>query len=194
MSLSGRPELFSWIIYTGLMLVLVEKTSGLKSHAVHLPSVSKDQHPTCKNSDVLHSDIVNNGILKAKREHANLTFLGRVRNMKECLGLCCSYIKCKLAYLENNTKCFSTKCTNSDLCRILKIDQKNNVKISLMVKKEPGNSVYITAVYIVMVMAAFGAALSGTVWVVYVFVNKYNESKTINENECEKLVDEPQVY
>ena len=60
--------------------------------------------------------------------------------MKECLGLCCSYKKCELAYLENSTVCFSTKCTNSDLCSILKIDQKNkssNVKISLMVKKEP---------------------------------------------------------
>lgn len=193
MSLNGQQPLFTLIVFAGLALMLVGNSCGAKPHVQHSPPVAKDQHPSCKNSDMLHSDIVTNAILNAKREHANLTFLGRVQNMKECLGLCCFHKKCELAYLENNTQCFSTKCANSDLCRIIRNESNNgsnDVKISLMVKKEPSKRVYITA-YIVMAMACFGAALSGTVWVVYVFVKKYQEK---DEIESEKLVGEPQVY
>ena len=83
---------------------------------------------------MFHSDVVTTAILNSKREHANLTFLGRVKNMKECLGLCCLAKKCELAYLENNTKCFSSICANSELCRIVKNEKNNssNAKISLM--------------------------------------------------------------
>ena len=103
----------------------------------HKPKISKDQHPTCKKSDMLHSDIVTNGILH--RKHDNFTFLGRVRNMKECLGLCCTYKKCELAYLVNNTKCFSTQCGDPEYCKIKKHEKKHqpkDVQISLMVKND----------------------------------------------------------
>ena len=44
-----------------------------------------------------------------------------------------------------------------------------------------------------MAMAMFGAALSGTVWIAYVFVKKYRDKKE-DEKEREKLSKEPQVY
>ena len=103
----------------------------------HKPRIAKDQHPTCKTSDMLHSDIVTNGILH--RKHDNFTFLGRVRNMKECLGLCCTFKKCELAYLVNNTKCFSTNCEDPAHCKIEKDKQKSSTKdiqMSLMVRND----------------------------------------------------------
>lgn len=103
------------------------------------PSVAKDQHSTCKSSEVLHSDVVTNGVLNTTRNRTSFKFLGHVKNMKGCLGLCCAYKKCELAYLENNTMCFSTKCDNPESCRISRSDQlsrPNDTQISLMVKKE----------------------------------------------------------
>lgn len=103
----------------------------------HKPRIAKDQHPTCKTSDMLHSDIVTNGILHRKRD--NFTFLGRVRSMKECLGLCCTFKKCELAYLVNNTKCFSTQCEDFAHCKIEKDKKKNppkDIQMSLMVRND----------------------------------------------------------
>ncbi|CAB4005344.1 Hypothetical predicted protein [Paramuricea clavata] len=163
----------------------------LVSH--HKPRIAKDQHPTCKTSDMLHSDIVTNGVLH--RKHDNFTFLGQVRSMKECLGLCCTYKKCELAYLVNNTNCFSTQCEDPEHCKIKKDEPKSrsqDVQMSLMVRNEGNQKVYVTA-YVIMAMAMFGAALSGTVWIAYVFVKKYREKKE-DEKEREKLSKEPQVY
>lgn len=105
----------------------------LVSH--HKPSVAKHQHKTCKNSEMLHSDIVTNSTFDG--QHDNFTFLGRVGSMKECLGLCCTFTKCGLAYLENNTRCFSVQCDDPKLCKI-KNDTHgsghNDIKMSLMIK------------------------------------------------------------
>lgn len=103
----------------------------------HKPKIAKDQHPTCKSSDMLHSDIVTNGILHRKQD--NFTFLGRVRSMKECLGLCCTFKTCELAYLVNNTKCFSTQCEDTAHCKIEKDKQKSrpkDIQMSLMVRND----------------------------------------------------------
>ena len=85
---------------------------------------------------MLHSDIVTNGILH--RKHDNFTFLGQVRSMKECLGLCCTNKKCELAYLVNKTKCFSTQCEDEQ-CKIKEDEQKSrpkDVQMSLMVRND----------------------------------------------------------
>ena len=109
----------------------------LVPHKRHKAKIAKEQHPTCKASDMLHSDIVSNAVLHRKQD--NFTFLGRVRNMKECLGLCCTDKNCELAYLVNNTKCFSTQCADPGRCKIVKDEKKNqtrDVKMSLMVQND----------------------------------------------------------
>ncbi|XP_028405698.1 uncharacterized protein LOC114528266 [Dendronephthya gigantea] len=177
-----------------VILVLFETAVAANAKVFHhKPKIADEQHPTCKTSDMLHSDIVTNGILHRKR--ANFTFLGPVQNMKECLGLCCMDKKCELAYLVNNTKCFSTQCEDSENCKIENNEKKgrsNDVQMSLMVRNDENRKVYVTA-YVIMAMAMFGAALSGTVWIAYVFVKKYREKKEDDE-EREKLSKEPQVY
>ena len=135
----------SYVFLRSKFLVLLSKSvlfiskfyCILFSVSHHKPKIAEDQHPTCKTSDMLHSDIVTNGILH--RTRANFTFLGSVRSMKECLGLCCMDKKCELAYLVNKTKCLSTQCDDSEKCKIEKNQKKgrsNDVQMSLMVRKD----------------------------------------------------------
>ena len=59
--------------------------------------------------------------------------------MKECLGLCCTHKKCELAYLVNNTKCFSTQCEDPQHCNIKEDEQKSrsqDVQMSLMIRND----------------------------------------------------------
>ena len=190
-----KNGIFDLLLFSIGILILLESADAVNIEASHhKPKIAKDQHPTCKMTDMLHSDIVTSGILHKK--HGNFTFLGQVRSMKECLGLCCADKKCELAYLVNNTKCFSTQCgKDSEHCRIRKDKQKSrskDVQMSLMVRNDGSQKVYVTA-YVIMAMAMFGAALSGTVWIAYVFVKKYRDKKE-DEKEREKLSKEPQVY
>ncbi|XP_046854494.1 uncharacterized protein LOC124447561 isoform X2 [Xenia sp. Carnegie-2017] len=156
--------------------------------------IAKNQHPTCKNSEMIHSDVISNGVLQSQPD--NLTFLGRVKNMKECLGICCSYRKCELAYLVNKTKCFATECQIPENCKVKRYGQKSllskDIQMSLMLKDNLSTKGYAAA-YIVISMAMLGATLSGSVWIVHAFVRKYKKNKE-EKNKPEILSKEPQVY
>jgi len=139
-----------------------------------VPPIAENQNPVCRKTEMLHSDVVHNASLSGNINAGNFTYLGDVHNMQECMGMCCASKKCQVAYLDK-FKCYGVKCYSSDLCRITYGLPTNDVKISLMVKNDLNRKAYVTA-YIVVVVVAFGAALSGTVWAVFIFVRKYRDT------------------
>lgn len=54
------------------------------------------------------------------QEHIKKSFrvwrLGRTRNVKTCISLCCSNKMCDLALLSN-TRCYGVSCSHHELCR-----------------------------------------------------------------------------
>jgi len=97
----------------------------------------------------------------------------------------------------DNAKCYGVKCYSEELCKITAGYSTNDVKISLMVRNDINRKAYVTA-YIVVVLVAFGAAVSGTVWAVFIFVRRYRENggtkSREGEDEEEDTKAEPKVY
>lgn len=161
------------------------------------PPLAINQNPVCKKAQLLHSDVVQNASLEGQLQAGNFTFLGAVKDMEECMSLCCASKRCQLAYMDK-AKCYGVKCYSEELCKITTGISTNDVKISLMVRNDINRKAYVTA-YIVVVVVAFGAAVSGTVWAVFIFVRRYRENGGTNsskgeDDEEEDLNAEPKVY
>jgi len=151
------------------------------------------QHPVCKQSDVQHSDIVKDrglGNINPK----NITFLGNVPTMNDCMAMCCSKRQCNIAYMKN-TSCFGVTCYDQEKCKVKNNTIESGTKLALMIRNEMGRRLYVTA-YLVVVVCAFGAALSGTVWAVFVFYKRYSSTRPGDEEEEEEseLLKQPKVY
>ncbi|XP_067016008.1 uncharacterized protein [Acropora muricata] len=158
------------------------------------PPLAKNQNPVCKKAQLLHSDIVQNASLEGQLHAGNFSFLGDVKDMEECMSLCCASKRCQLAYMDN-AKCYGVKCYSEELCKITTAYSTNDVKISLMVRNDINRKAYVTA-YIVVVLVAFGAAVSGTVWAVFIFVRRYRENggTKVKDEDEEDATAEPKVY
>lgn len=159
------------------------------------PPLAKNQNPVCKKAQLLHSDVMQNASLQGRLHAGNFTFLGDVKDMEECMSLCCASKRCQLAYMDN-AKCYGVKCYSEELCKITTGYSTNDVKISLMVRNDINRKAYVTA-YIVVVLVAFGAAVSGTVWAVFIFVRRYRENggtKSTKGEEEDDTTSEPKVY
>lgn len=160
------------------------------------PPLAKNQNPVCRKAQLLHSDVVQNASLEGQLHAGNFTFLGAVKDMEECMSLCCASKRCQLAYMDK-AKCYGVKCYSEELCKITTGYSTNDVKISLMVRNDINRKAYVTA-YIVVVLVAFGAAVSGTVWAVFIFVRRYRENggtkSRDGEDEEEDTKAEPKVY
>lgn len=167
---------------------------GLYRASRSAPPLAKNQNPVCKKAQLLHSDIVQNASLEGQLHAGNFTFLGPVKNMEECMSLCCASKRCQLAYMDQ-AKCYGVKCYSEELCKITTGYTPSDVKISLMVRNDINRKAYVTA-YIVVVLVAFGAAVSGTVWAVFIFVRRYRENGGTkpNEGDDEDPKAEPKVY
>lgn len=160
------------------------------------PPLAINQNPVCRKAQLLHSDVVQNATLEGQLHAGNFTFLGAVKDMEECMSLCCASKRCQLAYMDN-AKCYGVKCFSEELCKITTGISTNDVKISLMVRNDINRKAYVTA-YIVVVVVAFGAAVSGTVWAVFIFVRRYRETGGTKSKEDEgedgDMNAEPKVY
>ena len=99
------------------------------------PPLAKNQNPVCKKAQLLHSDVVQNASLEGRLHAGNFTFLGAVKDMEECMSLCCASKKCQLAYMDKS-KCYGVKCYSEELCKITTGYSTNDVKISLMVRND----------------------------------------------------------
>ncbi|XP_031554862.1 uncharacterized protein LOC116291792 [Actinia tenebrosa] len=152
------------------------------------PPLARNQNPVCRKAQMLHSDILKNASLEGQLKAGNFTYFGVVHNMEECMGMCCSSKKCQLAYLDKD-KCYGVKCFNEKMCKVTAGIGTDDVKISLMVKNDINKKAYVTA-YIVVVVVAFGAAISGTVWAVFIFVKRYRDDphapKKVNSKDTEE--------
>lgn len=158
------------------------------------PPLAKNQNPVCKKAQLLHSDVVQNASLEGQLHAGNFTFLGAVKDMEECMSLCCASKRCQLAYMDQ-AKCYGVKCYSEELCKITTGYSTKDVKISLMVRNDINRKAYVTA-YIVVVLVAFGAAVSGTVWAVFIFVRRYRENggTKSSEGDDDDTKAEPKVY
>lgn len=99
------------------------------------PPLAKSQNPTCRKAQLLHSDIVHNAGLEGQLKAGNFSLLGEVKDMEECMSLCCATKKCQLAYLDK-VNCYGVKCYSEELCKITTGIATNDVKISLMVRND----------------------------------------------------------
>ncbi|XP_028405506.1 uncharacterized protein LOC114528113 isoform X2 [Dendronephthya gigantea] len=65
-------------------------------------------------------------------ETGNYTFLGRTKNMRQCVQKCCSLGKCDVAYsIDDN--CYGVECFSENLCNVDdKIPETTSTQISLM--------------------------------------------------------------
>ena len=79
--------------------------------------------------------MVQNATLEGQLHAGNFTFLGAVKDMEECMSLCCASKRCQLAYMDN-AKCYGVKCYSEELCKITTGISTNDVKISLMVRND----------------------------------------------------------
>ena len=107
------------------------------------PSTSaRNQHPTCKQSDVQHSDIIKDrglGNINPK----NFTFLGNVPTMNDCMAMCCSTKHCNIAYMKN-TSCFGVTCYEGDKCKVKNNTIESGTKLALMIRNEMNRrSIYL---------------------------------------------------
>ncbi|XP_032226585.2 uncharacterized protein LOC5502428 [Nematostella vectensis] len=160
------------------------------------PPLAKNQNPICRKAKMLHSDVLKNASLQGQLSAGNFTYLGDVKDMEECMGMCCAQKGCQLAYLDK-MKCYGVKCYSQELCKVTSGIGKSDIKISLMVRNDINRRAYVTA-YIVVVVVAFGAAVSGTVWAVFIFVKRYKHNevspKSSKEDEDEDEGKEAKVY
>lgn len=99
------------------------------------PPLAINQNPVCKKAQLLHSDVVQNASLEGQLQAGNFTFLGAVKDMEECMSLCCASKRCQLAYMDK-AKCYGVKCYSEELCKITTGISTNDVKISLMVRND----------------------------------------------------------
>ncbi|XP_065644616.1 uncharacterized protein LOC100202149 isoform X1 [Hydra vulgaris] len=173
--------------------VLIPFISGEPVQKLTIPS---DTQPACRKNDIFHSDVIQDHSLKRTISQKNYTFLGKVPTMGDCMALCCSMKRCNIAYMKNDT-CYGVTCFDQEKCGVENgtspIDQ--GTQLALIIRNETNRRVYVTA-YLVVVMCAFGAALSGTVWAVFVFYKRYsftpNVKKKSNLHEEEgKEAEEP---
>ena len=79
--------------------------------------------------------MVQNASLEGQLQAGNFTFLGAVKDMEECMSLCCASKRCQLAYMDK-AKCYGVKCYSEELCKITTGISTNDVKISLMVRND----------------------------------------------------------
>ena len=79
--------------------------------------------------------MVQNATLEDQLYAGNFTFLDAVKDMEECMSLCCTSKRCQLAYMDN-AKCYSFKCYSEELCKITTDISTNDAKISLMVRND----------------------------------------------------------
>ena len=79
--------------------------------------------------------MVQNATLEGQLHAGNFTFLDAVKDMEECMSLCCASKRCQLAYMDN-AKCYGVKCYSEELCKITTGISTNDVKISLMVRND----------------------------------------------------------
>jgi len=155
---------------------------------------SKNTHPTCKKNEILHSDIIENHSLKRGLTPSNYTLLGKVPNMGDCMALCCSTKHCNMAYMKNNT-CYGVTCYDADKCAVKNetASHEKGTQLALLIRNEMNRRVYVTA-YLVVVVCAFGAAMSGTIWAVFVFYKRYSlpiitkpSNQSDDEEKCQLL-------
>lgn len=99
------------------------------------PPLAINQNPVCKKAQLLHSDVVQNASLEGQLHAGNFTFLGAVKDMEECMSLCCVSKRCQLAYMDK-AKCYGVKCYSEELCKITTGISTDDVKISLMVRND----------------------------------------------------------
>ncbi|XP_065056512.1 uncharacterized protein LOC135684784 isoform X1 [Rhopilema esculentum] len=151
---------------------------------------ARNQHPTCKQSEVEHSDVIHDrglGNINPK----NYTFLGNVPTMNDCMAMCCSTKHCNIAYMKNNS-CFGVTCLEKEKCMVKNGTLESGTKLALMIRNEMNRRVYVTA-YLVVVVCAFGAALAGTVWAVFVFYKRYSSVRPGDDEEESELLKQPKV-
>jgi len=134
---------------------------------------SRNTHPACKRNDILHSDVVEDRGLKTGVSPTNYTMLGLVPTMADCMALCCSAKHCNIAYMRNDT-CYAVSCNEPEHCQVHNTtrDEDSGTKLALIIRNEMNRRVYVTA-YLVVVVCAFGAAMSGTVWAIFIFYKRY---------------------
>lgn len=172
-----------------LILLFCMQTSAVRK----LTIPSRNTHPACKRNDILHSDVVEDRSLKKGISPQNYTLLGLVPSMADCMALCCSAKYCNIAYMKNDT-CYAVSCRDSDNCEVENgtAVEDEGTKLALIIRNEMNRRVYVTA-YLIVVVCAFGAAMSGTVWAVFIFYKRYSivsgEKRTPDSAKSETPVD-----
>ncbi|XP_065055664.1 uncharacterized protein LOC135684164 isoform X6 [Rhopilema esculentum] len=125
-------------------------------------TVNEDEKDICDEAKLSKSPIMNNKTLAGGLKAGNFTYLGRTRDMKQCLGKCCSSRKCDVAYRIDND-CFSVKCFSPDLCKVADTPAKNGfVQIATLtpVDRHKLNTRSI-AVYVMLGCVIFTVVISG---------------------------------
>lgn len=159
------------VVSISLLLVLSWKET-LAVRKLTIPS--RNTHPACKRNDILHSDVVEDHGLKTGATPQNYTLLGLVPTMADCMALCCSAKHCNIAYMKNDT-CYAVTCRDNDNCEVQNgtKGEDSGTKLALIIRNEINRRVYVTA-YLIVVVCAFGAAMSGTVWAIFIFYKRYS--------------------
>lgn len=178
-----------WLILVATYLDIFSCETGVKK----LTIPSKNTHPACKKNDIFHSDVVEDRSLKSGISPQNYTLLGDVPTMGDCMALCCSTKHCTVAYMKNNT-CYGVTCYDSDKCGVSNstFGETSGTQLALIIRNEMNRRVYVTA-YLVVVVCAFGAAMAGTVWAVFVFYKRYSYAPSNQRLEEKKPMLEDDV-
>jgi len=149
---------------------------------------SKNTHPACKKNNIDHSDIVDDHSLGPGIDPRNYTLLGQVPNMGDCMALCCSSVKrCTIAYMKNNT-CYGVSCYDLEKCSVANstlATPEHGTQLALIIRNDMNRRIYVTT-YLVVVVVAFAAAMSGTIWAVGVFYKRYSTFDRGQEDDAMK--------